>query len=110
MRPKNRNLNEQTAAHIAGWLRRCVRHSEPKTHKMKTDNYKTCKICGGHKLPVIGCHCTEAAIRNLKIAQELLALGEIEAACGRIDCATEKIKRAAAMPNTVLNSGSAKNE
>jgi hypothetical protein len=67
---------------------------------MKTKNYKICKICGGHNLPVIGCHCSEAAIRNLKIAQELIALGELEAACGRIDAATDKIKkRAAAMPN-----------
>jgi hypothetical protein len=67
---------------------------------MKTQKYQICKICGGHNLPVIGCHCTEAAIRNLKIAQELVALGELELACGRIDAATDKIKkRAAAMPN-----------
>lgn len=77
-----------------------------KLKKMKTKKYKICKICGGHKLPVLGCHCTEAAIRNLKIAQELIALGEIEAACGRINSATEKIKRAAAMPNVDLSHGS----
>jgi hypothetical protein len=69
---------------------------------MKTKKYKICKICGGHKLPVIGCHCTEAAIRNLKISQELIALGEIESACGRIDTATELIKRAAESPTTEL--------